>query len=103
MNISCIFPYIFVLFTLCSANVNVLEIVFRNSSYESTTKWETCHIFKEGRLLVSVYNWSICNQNGHFIRFIQSSSFQGYDMKTSSAKMNSGRKHQNEVKGITLH
>jgi len=25
------------------------------------------------------FSWSICNQNGHFIRCIQSSSFQGYD------------------------
>jgi len=25
------------------------------------------------------FSWSICNQNSHFIRSIQSSSFQGYD------------------------
>ena len=25
------------------------------------------------------FSWSICNQNGHFIRCIQGSSFQGYD------------------------
>ena len=25
------------------------------------------------------FSWSICNQNGHFIRCIQSSSFQGFD------------------------
>ena len=25
------------------------------------------------------FSWSICNQNGRFIRCVQSSSFQGYD------------------------
>jgi len=39
----------------------------------------------------------MCNQNSHFIRNIQSSSFQGCDdihkhVRTSSAKRNSGRK-----------
>ena len=42
------------LFTLFSASVNALQIVFNNSSYKSSTKWETCRIFKEGRLLVSI-------------------------------------------------
>ena len=26
------------------------------------------------------FSWGICNQNGHFIRCIQSISFQGYDV-----------------------
>jgi len=39
---------------LCSASVNALQIVFSNSSYESTAKWETCQIFKEDRWLVCV-------------------------------------------------
>jgi len=55
---------------LCSASVNGLQIVFSNSLYESTAKWETSQIFKEDRLLVH-----ICNQNGYFSRCIQSSSF----------------------------
>jgi len=44
------------------------------------------------------FSWSVCNQNGHFIRSIQSSSFQGYgDIhthhgRTSSAKRNSDQK-----------
>ena len=43
------------------------------------------------------FSWSVCNQNGHFIRSIQSSSFQGYgDIHThhgrTSAKRNSGQK-----------
>ena len=44
------------------------------------------------------FSWSICNQNGHSVRSIQSSIFQGYgDIhtrhgKTSSAKRNSSQK-----------
>ena len=43
------------------------------------------------------FSWSTCSQNGHFIRCIQSSNFQGYgDIYKSwediSTKMNSGRK-----------
>jgi hypothetical protein len=26
-----------------------------------------------------MFSWSVCNQNGHFVRCIQSSSFQSYD------------------------
>jgi len=44
----------FGLFTMCSASVNALKIVFSNSLYGSTEKWETCLIFKEGRLMVRV-------------------------------------------------
>jgi len=40
---------------LCSASVSALQIVFSNSLYENTTKWETFQIFKEGRLLVHIY------------------------------------------------
>ena len=32
---------------LCSASVNALQIVFSNSLYECTSKWETYQIFKE--------------------------------------------------------
>jgi len=41
-------PLFFCLFTLFSASVNALQIVFSNSSYESSAQWETCQIFKEG-------------------------------------------------------
>jgi len=34
-------------FMQCSASVNALQIVISNGLYESTTKWETFHIFKE--------------------------------------------------------
>jgi hypothetical protein len=44
----------FCLFELCSASVSALEIVFCNSSYESTAKWETCQIFKDETLLACV-------------------------------------------------
>jgi len=37
------------LFTLYIACVSVLQIVLSNGSYESTTKWKTCPIFKENR------------------------------------------------------
>jgi len=67
------------LFARCSASVNALQVVLRYSSNESTAKWETCQIFNEDWLLVCVFSWNVCNQNGHFIRCIQSSSFHGYD------------------------
>ena len=41
-------------FMLCSAIVNALQIMFCNSSFESTAKWETCQIFKVDRLLVCI-------------------------------------------------
>ena len=63
---------------LCSASVNALQIVFSNSVYESSAKWETCQIFKEDRQVVRVQLEHL-KQNGYFIRCIQSSSFQGYD------------------------
>ena len=34
------------LFTLCSASVDALQIVFCNSSYECTAIWEACQIFR---------------------------------------------------------
>jgi len=66
------------LFVLCSTSFGAFQIVFSNSLYDSNAKCETSHIFKQDRLLVH-FSWSICNQNGHFIRCIQTSSFQGYD------------------------
>ena len=30
------------LFVLCSASVSALQIVFSNSSYGNTAKWDTC-------------------------------------------------------------
>ena len=42
------------LFVLCSASVSALQIVFNNSLYESTAKWEASQIFKEDRLLVHI-------------------------------------------------
>jgi len=44
----------FRLFTLCIACVSAIQIVLSNGSYESTAKWETCHISKEDRLLLLV-------------------------------------------------
>jgi len=37
------------LFVLYSASVSALQIVFGDSLYESTAKWETSQIFKEAR------------------------------------------------------
>jgi len=34
--------------------------------------------FQRGQI-VGTFSWSISNLNGHFIRCIQSSGFQGYD------------------------
>jgi len=42
----------FCMFTLCSDSVSALQIVLSNSSYECTTKWETCQNFKVDRWLV---------------------------------------------------
>jgi len=39
----------FCLFTLCSASVNVLHIVFGNCLYGSTVKWETSD-FQKGQI-----------------------------------------------------
>jgi len=67
---------------LCSASVSALHIVFSSTLCESTAKWETCQVFKED-ILWCAFSWSICNQFGHFIRCMQSSSFQGYDIHKS--------------------
>ena len=39
---------------LCSASVSALQIVFSNSLYESTDKWETSQLIREDRLLVCI-------------------------------------------------
>ena len=44
--------FVILLFVLCS--VSALQIVFSNSLYESTAKWETCQVFIVVRLLVHV-------------------------------------------------
>jgi len=41
-------------FVLYSASVSALQIVFSDSLYESTAKWDTSQIFKEVRLLMHV-------------------------------------------------
>jgi hypothetical protein len=50
---------------LCSASVNALQIVFTNSSYGSTAKWEACQIFKREEIVgehlavTSVTKWPL--------------------------------------------
>ena len=44
----------FCLFVLYSASVIALQVVFSDSLYESTAKWETSQIFKEVRLLMHI-------------------------------------------------
>ena len=78
---------------LYSASLNAWQTVFSKSSYESTAKWETCQIFKEGKLLVQIRQ-SICNQNGHYIRCTHSSSSQGYD------SLHKSRENQFQLRGI---
>ena len=46
--------FVILLLVLCSASVSALQIVFSNSLYERTVKWETSQIFKEDRLLVHI-------------------------------------------------
>ena len=48
-----IFRYSFVCLR-CVVPVSMRSIVFSNSSFESTAKWETCQVFKEDRLLEHV-------------------------------------------------
>ena len=45
---------LFYLFTQCSVSVNILQIVFSNSSYEITVKWKAYQIFKKDRLVVHI-------------------------------------------------
>jgi len=45
---------LFCLFVLCTASVNTLQIVFSNSSYDSSAKLETRQIFKEEGFLLRV-------------------------------------------------
>ena len=39
--------FVSLLFAVCSVSVSALQIVFSNSLYESTAKWETCQILRE--------------------------------------------------------
>jgi len=63
---------------LCSASVNALQIVFSNSLHESTAKWET-NSFSKRTNFWCAFSSNICNQNGHFMRGMQSSILQSYD------------------------
>jgi len=64
--------YFFVCWRCVVPVSNGLQIVFSKNSYENAAKWK---IFKEDILLVRIHSWIICNQNGHFVRCIHSSSF----------------------------
>jgi len=92
-NVSCEYlSLLFCLLTLCSAIASALQIVFSNSLYESTTKWEMSNF--QRRQTVS---WNICNQNSYFIRCTQTAvskvvTAYTYHGKASSAKWNSGWK-----------
>ena len=95
-NISCIFHYSFV----CLCCVVPVSVHYRLCLVTVCMK-----VLTNGRLLRfskrtdcwCAFSCSICNQNSHFIRCIQSSSFQGCgdihkSWEDSSAKRNSGRK-----------
>jgi len=77
-NITCIICYSFV--CLCC----VVPVSMHYRLYLVTVCMK---VLQNGRLLRfskrtdcwCMFSWSICNQNGHFIRCIQSSIFQGYD------------------------
>ena len=69
-------------FCLCS----IVPVSVHYRLYLVTVSME---VLQNGRLLRfskrshcwCTFSWNICNQNGHFIRCIQSTSFQGYDDK----------------------
>jgi len=75
------FIILFCLFVLCSASVSALSV-----HYQLCLVTVCMKALQNGRLLRfskrtgfwCAFNWSIRKQNGHFIRCIQSSSFQGY-------------------------
>ena len=51
-------------------NISIYQKVLQNGRLIRFSKRTDC---------LCAFNWSICNQNGHFIRCIQSGSLQGYD------------------------
>jgi hypothetical protein len=66
------------LFTLCTATVNAFQIVFSDSSYERTAKWENCHIFQRGQIVgVRLAVASLTKMAT--ITCTQNTSFQGFD------------------------
>jgi len=77
-NISCEYLLFFCLFKLFSASVNALWTVSLVMGLQKYCKMGDLSDFQRANCWC-VFSWSICNQNRHFIRCIQSSSFQGYD------------------------
>ena len=63
----CVMP-VSVQYRLCLVTVHMK--VLQNGRLVKLSKRTACWC---------MFSWSICNQNGHFVRCIQSSSFQSYD------------------------
>jgi len=78
-----------------------------NISYERTAKMGDLLDFSKRTDCWWTFSWSICNQNGHLIGCIQSSSFQGYDgihiMGRRHKLSGTVAENQNQVKGIAVH
>jgi len=70
--------FVILLFVLCSVSVSALKIVFSNSLCEVLQNGIVVRFSKRTDCWCA-FSWSICNQNGHFIKCIQSSSSQSYD------------------------
>jgi transposase len=90
-----IFRFFFCLFTLCSASVNVLQIVFSNSSYEAVEKQEmsdfqTRQIFG-ARFAAAYVNETALLGVSRAVVFKVMTAYTNHG-KTSSAERNSGRK-----------
>jgi hypothetical protein len=79
----------------CGASVSALQIVVV-TVHLKVLQNERLVRFSKRTDCWCAFSWSISSQNGHFIKCIQSSSCQGYDVthnhgKTSSSKGNSSQ------------
>jgi len=64
---------------LFCASVNALWTVSLVTDYMKILQNGKLVTFSKGTNCWCAFSWSICNQNRHFVRCNQSSSFQGYD------------------------
>jgi len=93
------------LFVLFSASVSALQIVFSNSLYESTAKWEASQIFKEdivGAHLAGASVTKTATLLGVYRAAVSKVVMMCTNHGRISFKKNSGRKPK-LMKGIAIH
>ena len=105
-GISCEYlSLVFSLFTVRSASVSALQIVFSNSLYESTAKWEASQIFKEdivGAHLAGASVTKTATLLGVYRAAVSKVVMMCTNHGRISFKKNSGRKPK-LMKGIAIH